>query len=63
MEYLIADGKLSWRPVALLVALTAYVLVADMVWRVTAMGLTKLAAILAPLGAVWLGLVAWVIRP
>jgi hypothetical protein len=63
MDYLIVDGKLSWRPVALLVALTTYVLVADLVWRMTSMGLARLAAVLAPLGAAWLGVVAWVIRP
>lgn len=63
MDYLFDNGMLSWRPVALLVALTAYVLVADLIWRTSSMGLAKLAAILAPLGAAWMALVAWAIRP
>lgn len=59
MEPIWLGDRLSWRLVALVVALTLFVVVADLAWRLARMSTSRLAAILVPAGLAWLGGVWW----
>lgn len=59
MEHLWVENHLSWRLVAMKVALTAMVVAADLTWRLARMSTTRLAALLLPAGLAWLGGVWW----
>lgn len=59
MEHLWVENRLSWRAVAMMVALTVLVVAADLAWRLARMSTSRLAAILVPAGLAWLGGVWW----